>query len=154
MERYLQAQRSLIGKVAAETRVDAVLEVSVERVQARFTEQVAHWDGVSETSATKGVRTLTLLSRLPSQGGTPAATVVMKLWSPRGKLLWSNRRGFAILAIQTGVGNRFRDRPLSEVYDNEAGVQAWLALALGALAPAKTPPTDTAVNPRQKDKPP
>jgi len=138
MDRYLRAQRALIVKLVSETRVHAVLEVNVEQVQARFIAQVAVWDGVEQAMATKAVRTLALLAHLPEDGQVPAATVEMKLWGPQGKLLWSNRRGFAVLAVQTGLGNKFRDRLLIEVYQDQASVEKWLVMTLGTLAPPKT----------------
>ena len=136
--RYLQAQRVLIERLVTETRVDAVLEVNVERVQAKFTSQLASWDGVTEPVANKTTVLAGNLAPFSINGDVPAATVEMKLLNPQGKLLWSNRRGFAVLYLRTGVGNNFRERPLSEVYQNEAGVNEWLTAALGTLAPSKT----------------
>ena len=138
VDKYVHGERQLISKIAADTRVDAVLEVNVVQVQAALDGQVAFWDGVSQVAATKGVRALSIFNRLPEMGEVPAATVVFKLWDPEGKLLWSNRRGFATLAIQTGLGNKFRDRPLTEAYQDERSVQQWLTDTLGHLAPAQT----------------
>jgi hypothetical protein len=137
MERYLDSQRRLIERLVSETRVDAVLEVSVEEVQAKFWDQVADWDGVAEPVAGKMTRYTAVLARIPINGEVPAATVEMKLWDSHGKLLWSKRRGFAVLYLRTGAGNNFRERPLSEVYQNEAGVSEWLGATLGTLAPSK-----------------
>jgi len=145
MNVYLQSQRQLIAHLASETRVDAVLEVDVERVQAKFDRHIAEWDGVAQPVASNATRTIWSLSILPVTGEVPAATVVMRLWDARGKLLWGNRRGFAVLALRVGIGGGFRDRPLSEVYQDEASIQAWLAETLGTLAPPKTSPSAPAV---------
>ena len=136
--RYLQAQRVLIERLVNETRVDAVLEVNVERVQAKFKDQIAIWDGVAEPVANKVTLMAGKLAPFSINGEVPAATAEMKLWDAHGKLLWSNRRGFAVLYLRTGVGNNFRERSLSDVYQNPAGVNEWLAAALGTIAPANT----------------
>lgn len=136
--RYLKAQQQLIERLVSETRVDAVLGVTVEQVQAKFTDQVAEWDGVAEPVSNKATRLAGAMAPFAVNGDVPATTVEMKLWDSHGKLLWSNRRGFAVLYVRTGVGNNFRERPLSEVYQNEAAVNEWLANALGTLAPPKT----------------
>jgi len=136
--RYLQAQHALIEHLVTEARVDAVLEVNVERIQAKFTSQIAVWDGVTEPVANKATLMAGNLAPFSINGEVPAATVEMKLLDAQGKLLWANRRGFAVLYLRTGVGNKFRERPLSEVYQNEAGVNEWLTAALGTIAPSKT----------------
>lgn len=141
VDRYLQSQRDFVPHLAAEARVDAVLEVTIEKVDAEFAQGIAAWDGVTEVIGTKLARMSAQASVLPVRGEVPAATVVMRLWSPQGKLLWSNRRGFATLYTWTG-GSKFKERPLSEVYGNTAGVKTWLAKALGNLAPPKSSPSD------------
>jgi hypothetical protein len=138
MNLYLQSQGQMIAHLASETRVDAVLGVDVEQVQAKFIHHIAEWDGVWQPVAYTVTRLLGKFTPIGDEGEVPAATVVMKLWDSRGKLLWSNRRGFAVLALRTGPGNNFRPRPLTEVYHDEASVQRWLVEALGTLAPAKT----------------
>jgi hypothetical protein len=145
MNRYLQSQRQLFTRVASETRVDAVLEINVERVQAVFTRHVAEWDGAAQAVASGGTRALWSVGVIPVTGEVPAATVVMKLWDAQGKLLWSNRRGFAVLAVLNRAGTSFRDRPLAEVYEDEPSIQAWLVDVLGALAPPKISPPAPAV---------
>lgn len=141
LDRYLQLQIEFVPRLAAEANADAVLEVTIEKVQAKFDQGIASWDGVSEVLGSKLARMAAKASMLPPRGEVPAATVVMRLWSAQGKLLWSNRRGFAALYVWSG-GGKFKERPLSEVYQNTAGLQAWLAKALGDLAPPKTLPSD------------
>lgn len=137
VKRYLDSQRRLIERLASETRVNAVLGVTVEEVQAKFRNQVAEWDGVTEPVAGKVTRAAAKMQPIAVSGDVPAATVEMKLWDSHGNLLWSNRRGFAVLYFRSGLGNRFRERPLTEVYQNEAGMNEWLAATLGTLAPPK-----------------
>jgi hypothetical protein len=151
MARYVEAQRELVAKLVSETRVDAVLQVDVEQVQAEFSRQVASWDGVAQLIATMKVRLLAAIAPFPEVGEVPAATVVMKLWDPQGKLLWTNRRGFAVLVVQSGVGNTFKDRPLTEVYKDQESVQTWLGETLGTLAPSKTPITAPQAAPAKKE---
>jgi hypothetical protein len=136
MKVYLDSQRRLIAR----------LEVTVEQVQAKFWKQIAVWDGIMEPVAGKATRLAGQLMPISINGKVPAATVEMKLWDSNGKLLWSNRRGFAVLYVCTGVGNNFRERPLSEVYQNEAGVSDWLAAALGTLVFSKDAATAVPVN--------
>jgi hypothetical protein len=59
----------------------------------------------------------------------------MNLWSQSGKLLWKKRRGFAVLAVQSGMAGKYRERPLKEVYDNSDAMQRWLIDTLSQLAP-------------------
>jgi hypothetical protein len=59
----------------------------------------------------------------------------MNLWSQSGKLLWKKRRGFAVLGVQSGMGGKYRERPLKEVYDDTAAMQRWLVATLSQLAP-------------------
>jgi hypothetical protein len=69
------------------------------------------------------------------KGWVFAVTADMNLWSQSGKLLWKKRRGFAVLAVQSGMGGKYRERPLKEVYDDNAAMQRWLIDTLGQLAP-------------------
>lgn len=138
LARYVQAQRELIRKLASETRVDAVLEANVELVQVDFRSHVAAWDGAQQPVASKTSRTLAMVASLPGDGHVPAATVVVKLWDPQGKLLWSHRRGFAVLALQVGLGNKFRDRPIPEVLGDTASVERWLRLVFDSFLPPGT----------------
>jgi hypothetical protein len=135
MQRLLQAQGSLVMKIAAETRSDAVLEVKVEKVKARVRGGVASWDDVTEVVASKGTRALSKLTVTGGRGWVYAASVDMNLWSDDGKLLWKPRRGFAALGFQEGMGSRYRERPLTEVYADGEAMQKWLVATLGELAP-------------------
>jgi hypothetical protein len=135
MRRFLQEQGSVVMKVAAETRTDAVLEVKVEKVKAEVRSGVASWDNATEVVAGKGTRALSKLTITGGRGWVYAATVDMNLWSRRGKLLWKQRRGFAALGFQQGMGSRYRERPLTEVYADEEAMHKWLVATLGGLAP-------------------
>jgi hypothetical protein len=123
---YAGAQRDLIRKLASETRVDAVMQADVELVQVNFHSQVAVWDGVRQPVAGKATRTLGFIAPILQDGHVPVATVVLKLWDPQGKLLWNCRRGFAVLALRTGMGGKFRDRPIPEALEDTASIQQWL----------------------------
>lgn len=135
---YVRVHRDLMGKLASEARVDAVLEANVELVQVNFRSQLAVWDGARQPVSGKASRALALLSPLPVEGHVPAATVVLKLWDAQGKLLWSNRRGFAVLALQVGMGNKFRDRPLPEVLEDTASVERWFTSVFGSWLPVES----------------
>jgi hypothetical protein len=120
------AEDSLMTMLASETRVDAVLEVTVVEVQAPLSRLVAKWDGVEEPIAGKGSETIARLSLIPVRGAVPAATVVLKLWDSHGVLVWTNRTGLAVLAVREGLGDRLRERSLSEVLGNRAAMDKWL----------------------------
>ena len=112
-----------------------MLETQVERLMVKGDSHTARWDGVQETFGSKSARTLAALSIFKTQGQVPTSTVVMKLRDPQGKLLWSHRRGFCVLALQVGMGNTFRDRPISEAVENTALVDAWLNEVFGSWVP-------------------
>ncbi len=135
MGRYMQEQGRLVATVLSEANVDAVLQLNVELVQAHFIGSMAEWDGAGQVISTKLVRALSVLARMPDEGDVPASTVDMRLWGPRSKLLWTQRRGFAVLVTQTSVGASFRDRPLADAYRDEVSVRTWLDTTLGNLAP-------------------
>lgn len=135
MARYFERQREFIRKLADDTRVDAVLEANVERVQASVYAKVAYWDGVQMPLTSKGVRFLSLMGKDPGEGEVPAATVQLKLWNAQSKLLWSHRRGFTVLAVLIGGGEKFRDHPVSEALEKTESVDPWLAAVFGSLLP-------------------
>ena len=135
MQRYLQPQRSLMTTIAEETRSDAVLEVSVIKVKAKVRASVASWDDMTEAVASRKSRVLSPLAGLGGNGWVYAATAEMNLWSQTGKLLWKKRRGFAVLGMQSGMGSKYRARPLTEVYVDSGAMQRWLEGTLGQLAP-------------------
>jgi hypothetical protein len=60
--------------------------------------------------------------------------VELKLFDAKGKLLWRNRRGFAVLQVLAG-GNRLRDRPISEFLGDTQAVQAWLGETFKSVGP-------------------
>ena len=133
MSRYLKGQDALMADLASKARVDATLDITVEEVEAPCDQKKAEWDEVVEVIATKAARAMTILSKVHEEGTVPAATVVMKLYDKQGRIVWTRRRGFAVLAVQTGIGGKFRDRPLTEVYQNLVGVQAWLSQTFARL---------------------
>jgi hypothetical protein len=133
---YITEHDKLIQKIADMTRVDAVLQVDVEQVQVNFRSQVATWDGQQQLVSSKTSRTLTLLAAIPIDGHVPAATAVFKLWDPQGRLLWTHRRGFCVLALEQGIGMKFRDRPISEAVQDTDRTEKWLNQVFGSWLPA------------------
>lgn len=130
-------QRELIPLIARETKVNAVLEISVEQVAADVKRSVAVWDGVEEPISTpKGLLASAKSVVTPQKETVPAATVVFKLWDSRGKLMWSNRRGFALLALRDG--KEFRERSLAEVFENTDNVQRWLEMVFRSILPGSS----------------
>jgi hypothetical protein len=135
MQRYLVAQGSLVTAIAQETRSDAVLEVRIIKVKAHVHSSIASWDDMTEPVASRKSRALSPLEPLVGGGWVDAATADMSLWSQTGKLLWKKRRGFAILAVQTGISGKYRARPLTEVYPDRVAMDWWLKGTFGQLAP-------------------
>ncbi len=145
LEAYAKSHRKLIQRIASTTRVDAVMETRIEVVQVNFRSQKAVWDGVSQPVASIKSRALAFISPLPIDGHVPASTVVLKLYDSQGRLLWSNRRGFCVLALQRGVGDNFRNYSISEALQDQASVNRWLNSVFGSLIPAaKTAPAVSA----------
>ncbi|MGO8819318.1 MAG: hypothetical protein ACLQVG_32200 [Terriglobia bacterium] len=140
MQRYLVAQGSLVTAIAQETRSDAVLEVRIIKVKAHVHSSIASWDDMTEPVASRKSRALSPLEPLVGGGWVYAATADMSLWSQAGKLLWKKRRGFALLAVQTGIGGKYRARPLTEVYPDRVAMEWWLKGTLGQLAPPVNAP--------------
>jgi hypothetical protein len=138
MQQFLEAQGSLVTRIAQETRVDAVLAIKVVKVKANVRASVATWDGMTEAVANNKTRALSKLTIEGGRGWVYAATVDMNLWSRSGKLLWKKRRGFAALGFQMGMGSKYRARPLTEVYEDPGAMEIWLATTLGGLAPRAT----------------
>jgi hypothetical protein len=137
-----KGQTELIPLLAREAKVNAVLEISVEQVAAEVKRSVAVWDGVDEPiSAPKGFLASAKTFVTPQKDTIPATTVVFKLWDSRGKLMWSNRRGFALLALREG--KELRERSLTEVFQNTDNVQRWLQMVFSSIVPASSPPNRT-----------
>lgn len=126
----------LIPQLASKTRVDAVLEVNVVEAQAQLNRLVARWDGAEEPIAGRGSETVARLALFAPRGTVPATTVVVKLWDARGNLRWTNRSGFAVLAVKEGLRDKLRERPLSEALRNRAMVDKWLGATLAPLLPS------------------
>jgi hypothetical protein len=143
LSRYATAHDELIQKIVDLTRVDAVLEADVEQVQVNFRSQVATWDGEQQLVSTKTSRALTLMAAIPLDGHVPAATAVFKLWDAQGRLLWTHRRGFCVLALQQGIGMKFRDRPISEAVQDTERTQKWLNQVFGSWLPAQSSPASS-----------
>jgi len=129
-------EQRLIRTLASKARVDAVLDAHVVEVQARLNRLVASWDGVEEPVAGKGSKTIARLAPISPRSAVPATTVVFKLWDSHGNLLWTNRSGFAVLAVREGMGSKLRERPLSETLRNRTGVNRWLAAVFSSLRSA------------------
>lgn len=133
MQRYLEPQRLLMTAIAKETRSDAVFEVRIIKVKADVRGFKASWDDMTEPVASGASR---VLFPFGGKGWVYAATADMNLWSQSGKLLWKERRGFAVLGFQSGMSSKYYERPLTDVYKNTAFMKRWLDSALGPLAPA------------------
>jgi hypothetical protein len=138
MSRYQKGQDTLMAELASKARVDAALDISVEEVEAPYNRKKAEWDEAVELITSKAILAMSVLSIVPERGTVPAATVVMKLYNKQGRILWNRRRGFAVLAVLTGIGGKLRDRPLTEVYDSPVGVQAWLSQTFARLGGSKS----------------
>jgi hypothetical protein len=144
MARYLQTQaashpaasdatpsqpnddRRLMVHIASLIRVDGVLEAQVIEVQAPVSRLVARWDGAEEPIGGKGSEAVARVALAARRGSVPAATVILKLWDSQGNLLWTDRTGFAALAVHEGLRNAMRERPLSEVVHDRAKLGQWL----------------------------
>jgi hypothetical protein len=135
MQRYLEPKSGLVSAIATETRSDAVLEIRVIKVKANVRTGVASWDDMTEAVASRKSRSFSPFGGLGGKGWVYAATVDLNLWNASGKLLWNKRRGFAVLGVQSGMGSKFRERPLTEVYQDNEAMKRWLAGTLGQLAP-------------------
>jgi hypothetical protein len=134
MQQYLEPQRSLMTRIANETRTDAVLEIRMVKVKATVRSGIATWDDMTEPVSSRKARSLNPWEGF-GKGWVYAVTAEMNLWSQSGKLLWKKRRGFAVLGVQSGLGGKYRERPLKEVYDDNAVMQHWLEGTLSQLAP-------------------
>ncbi|MDR3674496.1 MAG: hypothetical protein P4N24_03330, partial [Acidobacteriota bacterium] len=135
MQRYLEPKGGLVSTIATETRSDAVLEIRVIKVKANVRTGIASWDDMTEAVASRKSRAFSPFGGLGGKGWVYAATVDMNLWGESGKLLWNKRRGLAVLGVQSGMGSKFRERPLTEVYQDGEAMRRWLAGTLGQLAP-------------------
>lgn len=135
MQQYLEPQRALMTTIATETRSDAVLEVRIIKVKASVHAGTASWDDMTEPVASRMSHALTPWEGLGNKGWVYAASADMTLWGQDGRLLWKRRRGFAVLAVQSGMGGKYHERPLTQVYEDSAAMQRWLGNTLGDLAP-------------------
>lgn len=134
LARLQEAKLGVVRRVAEETRVDAVLELDLIQTKAPTVRDIANWDGASEPIAGKTMRALSLFALIPLEGYVPAATALLRLRDREGRLLWSNRRGFAVLAVKTGIGKNFRHRPIPEVIENNRdGVERWLRMVFDSF---------------------
>ncbi len=138
------ADPELVRRIASATRADAVLEVRIEHVLLKVTSHTAEWDGAREKFGSTSSRIASAMTMRPLRGQVPAATVVLKLHDPHGRLLWRNRRGFRVLALQTGMGNNLRNRSLAEATDDTAFLDAWLNDVFASLLAVHHNSSDTA----------
>ncbi|HTS68204.1 MAG TPA: hypothetical protein VMO17_04410 [Terriglobia bacterium] len=135
MESYMRSEGSLMKKIASETHTDAVLEVRIVRVKADVHGTTAQWDDMTEPVVSKISRVFFPWEGLGGKNWVAAASAEMNLWYMDGRVLWKKRRGFAALALQSGAGGRYHERPLMEVYANTAAMYQWLAATFGDLVP-------------------
>lgn len=135
LSRYLHKSKAVIPSVAAQARVDSVLEADLQQVEAPVSRLLASWDGAEEPLAGATIRTLAKFSVLPRKGEVPASTVTLKLWDAQGRLLWRNRRGLALLEVLEGKSSHLKQRPLPEFLFNGQVVQAWLDSVFQSIPP-------------------
>ncbi len=135
MAKYLGGQAGLVQVIAAETRVNAVLQVEIDQAMAGVDHGIASWDGFDQSIRGEGSGGHHGLTRTRYSGEVAAASVVFKLWDSEGKLLWTNRRGLAVLGTLEGSGKyaNLVYRPLSESLADSAGVEDWLSETFGSL---------------------
>ena len=141
MKRYLQGQGNLISALARRARVNAVLEIQIETVDAPVSHKVAVWDGVQDPLTGKTMRTISKIDLVSgAEGKVPAATVVLKLWSPQQQLLWSNRRGFAALERYQGLQNKLISSPLADSLEASRTIDRWLKMVFASFVKVAPPP--------------
>jgi len=141
MKRYLQSQDNLIPTLARRARVNAVLEIQIEKVDAPVSRKVAVWDGVQDPLSGKTMRTISKINLVSgTEGKVPAATVVLKLWSPQQQLLWSNRRGFAALERYEGLQNKLVSWPLADSLVDSQSIDRWLKMVFASFVKVAPPP--------------
>ena len=142
-EPLVPADPELIQRISSGTRVDAVLEIRIEYVRVAVKSHMAKWDGTSEKFGSNSARFASAITMRPIRGEVPAATAVLKLYDPEGRLLWSNRRGFRVLAFQVGLDKDLRDRSLAEGADDAAFLDAWLADVFTSWIEVRPAPSGT-----------
>ncbi|MGH9433712.1 MAG: hypothetical protein ACRD3T_19460 [Terriglobia bacterium] len=141
MNRYVHGEDNLISTLTRRARVNAVLEIQIEKVEAPVSHEVAVWDGVQDQLSGKTMRTISKMDVASRrEGKVPAATVVLKLWSPQQQLLWSNRRGFAALERYQGVRDKLESWPLENSLVNSQNVDRWLKMVFASFLEYATPP--------------
>ena len=138
------ADPELIRRIAEGARADAVLEVRVEYILLSVSSYTAEWDGQRESFGTKRSRFASALTLRPVRGQIPVATVVLKLYDAQGRQFWRNRRGFRVLALQTGMGDDFRDRPLPEAAEDSTFLSEWLHQVFATWLKVSPEPANTA----------
>ena len=138
LSRYQKSQGALVAELVSKARVDAALDIRVEEVEAPYAKHRAEWDDATERITSKAIIAMSVLSIVRDHGTVPAATVVMKLYDKQGRILWTRRRGFAVLAVQTGIEGKFRDRPLTEACENLDDVQTWLSKTFARLGGSRS----------------
>jgi hypothetical protein len=136
MSTYLGTKGDLVRKIAEETRVDAVIDVSIDGATADLdaTRRVAKWDGYQESSS-EGGRGLDKLTVIPIHTTIPALTVSLGIWNAQGKPLWIRRMGFTVLMIQEGMLGKLREYSLAQALDKQDNVLRWFNLFFQPLLP-------------------
>ncbi len=141
MNRYLHGKDNLIPTLARRARVNAVLEIQIEKVDAPVSHKVAVWDGVQDQLSGKTVRTISKIDVVAGrESKVPATTVVLKLWSPQQKLLWSNRRGYATLERYEGLQDKLVSWPLANSLVDSQAVDRWMKMVFASFLQFAPPP--------------
>lgn len=140
MSKYLGGQQGFFQALVSETHVNAVLEVEIDQVMAKVDKGIASWDGFEEPLRRGHSSGLGGLTRTRDRGEVAASTVVFRLWDSAGQLLWTNRRGLAVLGVLEGTSRKAElvYRPLTEYMADSAGVENWLPEAFGSLLTERT----------------
>jgi hypothetical protein len=140
ISRYTPGRGDLMRKIAAATRVDAVVDARlvVHSALLDARRRVATWDGYREAASGSGGTGLGRVALFPIMAEIPATTLQIKLWDAQGKPLWSRSRGFAVLYVEEGLLGKLRARPLEKVIENKDEVTQWFnSFFAPLLAPAQ-----------------
>lgn len=136
---YLGRQPSFIPALARSARVAGVLEISLEKVQADVSGGVARWDGTAAGLSGRLKRTLGTLAVVHGRSKVPAVTAVMKLYDANGSLLWSNRRGLALLEHSEGFHSKLAPWPLANSLMDSGALDAWMRSYFASFLPPPAP---------------
>lgn len=145
MARYIGTKGDLVRKIAQETRVDAVIDVSIVSTTANLDARtrIASWDGYKE-STSGGGRGLSRLTFIPIKATIPALTISLEIWNAQGKPLWNRRMGFTVLMVQEGMLGKLHPYSLSAALVDQDAVRKWFGLFFRPLLPPGEPSGDNA----------